>query len=132
MRMPVKPDAKSQQGMTLLEVIIALAIFATAALALLNSMSSQMSAVEHFRTTLFASWVAENALINTQIQSENKGNKENKPVRLAGQQWFIDQQYAVDKENKIRLNRVFVLQSEEARSPILSVSSWTQTPAEKP
>jgi len=129
MRMPAKPDAKSQQGMTLLEVIIALAIFATAALALLNSMSSQMNAVEHFRPTLFASWVAENALVETQIQS---GKKERDTVTLAGQQWIIDQRYAVDKANKIRLNRVFVLQSEEARSPILSVSSWTQTPAEKP
>ncbi|MGG5219035.1 type II secretion system minor pseudopilin GspI [Rahnella variigena] len=129
MRMPVKPDAKSQQGMTLLEVIIALAIFATAALALLNSMSSQMNAVEHFRTTLFASWVAENALVETQIQS---GKKERETVTLAGQQWFVEQQHAVDAGNKILLNRALVLEAEGAHTPILSVSSWTHIATEKP
>ena len=128
MHTPSKPDAKDQQGMTLLEVIIALAIFATAALALLNSMSSQMSAAEHFRTSLFASWVAENALVEAQIKSEKKGKE---PVVLAGQEWFVEQQHAADRENKIRLNRVLVLQSEDTRSTILSVSSWTQTAAEK-
>lgn len=129
MRISSTRSAKNQQGMTLIEVIIALGIFATAALALLNSMSSQMSAVDHFRTSLFASWVAENTLIEAQIKL---GKKEKEHVTLAGQQWFIEQQYALDRENKIRQNQVRVLQAEDARLPILSVSSWTQIMAEKP
>ncbi|VTQ56831.1 Tfp pilus assembly protein PilV [Campylobacter jejuni] len=129
MCIPVKPDAKNQQGMTLLEVIIALAIFATAALALLNSMSSQMRAAEHFRTSLFGSWVAENTLAEAQIKS---GKKTKEPVTLAGQEWFVDQQQLTDRDNKIRQNRVLVKQSEDARSPLLSVSSWAQISADKP
>lgn len=48
MRISSTCSVKNQQGMTLIEVIIALGIFATAALALLNSLSSQMSAVDYF------------------------------------------------------------------------------------
>ena len=40
MRISSTCSVKNQQGMTLIEVIIALGIFATAALALLNSLSS--------------------------------------------------------------------------------------------
>ena len=123
------PDTKNQQGMTLIEVIIALGIFATAALALLNSLSSQMSAVDHFRTSLFASWVAENTLIETQIKAEKK---EKRRVTLAGQEWFVEQQHTLDRENNISQNQVRVLQVEDALSPILSVSRWTQIMAEKP
>ncbi|UJD87575.1 type II secretion system protein GspI [Rahnella aquatilis] len=123
------PDAKNQQGMTLIEVIIALGIFATAALALLNSMSSQMSAVDHLQTSLFASWVAENTLIEAQIKS---AKKEKGQVALAGQEWFVEQQVTQDKNNKISQNQVQVFQAEDTRSPLLSVSSWTQIMAKKP
>ncbi|WP_330985792.1 MULTISPECIES: type II secretion system minor pseudopilin GspI [Enterobacterales] len=124
-----KPGAQNQHGMTLLEVIIALAIFATAALALLNSMSSQMSAVDHFRTSLFASWVAENTLIEMQF---TPGKKEKEQVVLAEQQWFVEQHHTLDKESNMLQNLVLVLQSEDARASILSVSSWTQITAGKP
>lgn len=129
MRIPSTCSVKNQQGMTLIEVIIALGIFATAALALLNSLSSQMSAVNHFRTSLFASWVAENTLIETQIKAEKK---EKRRVTLAGQEWFVEQQHTLDRENNISQNQVRVLQVEDALSPILSVSRWTQIMAEKP
>ncbi|WP_129992329.1 type II secretion system minor pseudopilin GspI [Rahnella sp. CFA14(1/10)] len=125
------PDAKNQQGMTLIEVIIALGIFATAALALLNSMSSQMSAVDHLQTSLFASWVAENTLIEAQIKSAKK-EKGQGQVALAGQEWFVEQQVTQDKDNKISQNQVQVFQAEDTRSPLLSVSSWTQIMAKKP
>lgn len=129
MRISSTCSVKNQQGMTLIEVIIALGIFATAALALLNSLSSQMSAVDHFRTSLFASWVAENTLIETQIKAEKK---EKRRVTLAGQKWFVEQQHTLDRENNISQNQVRVLQIEDAHSPILSVSNWTQIMAEKP
>ncbi|QQN34348.1 MULTISPECIES: type II secretion system minor pseudopilin GspI [Rahnella] len=129
MRISSTCSVKNQQGMTLIEVIIALGIFATAALALLNSLGSQMSAVDHFRTSLFASWVAENTLIETQIKAEKK---EKRRVTLAGQEWFVEQQHTLDRENNISQNQVRVLQVEDALSPILSVSRWTQIMAEKP
>lgn len=41
---------KQQSGMLLLEVLLAMAIFATAIIALLNSMQWQLSALETFKT----------------------------------------------------------------------------------
>ena len=48
--------------MTLLEVMVALVIFSTAALALMNSVSLNVRFTHGLAETLQASWVAENQL----------------------------------------------------------------------
>lgn len=61
-----KPEAK-EQGMTLLEVMVALVIFSTAALALMNSVSLNVRFTHGLADTLQASWVAENQLAQAQL-----------------------------------------------------------------
>jgi len=56
-----------QQGMTLLEVMVALVIFSTAALALMNSISLNVRFTHGLADTLQASWVAENQLAEAQL-----------------------------------------------------------------
>lgn len=57
----------SQRGMTLLEVMVALVIFSTAALALMNSVSLNVRFTHGLADTLQASWVAENLLAEAQL-----------------------------------------------------------------
>lgn len=107
--------------MTLLEVLIALAIFATAALALLNSMAAEMNAVAHFREMFFASGVAENSLIQTQIENPAKEKKaEPTKVSMTGQDWFIKRTSFSDTEQKIRMDSVEVRLTQDS-SPVLSL-----------
>lgn len=54
---------KNQSGMLLLEVLLALAIFATAVTGLVSSMQWQLSALDTLKQEMFARWVADNQLI---------------------------------------------------------------------
>jgi general secretion pathway protein I len=56
-----------QKGMTLLEVMVALVIFSTAALALMNSVTLNVRFTHGLADTLQASWVAENQLAEAKI-----------------------------------------------------------------
>lgn len=56
-----------EQGMTLLEVMVALVIFSTAALALMNSVSLNVRFTHGLADTLQASWVAENLLAEAEL-----------------------------------------------------------------
>lgn len=58
---------RKQKGMTLLEVMVALVIFSTAALALMNSVSLNVRFTHGLADTLQASWVAENQLAEAQL-----------------------------------------------------------------
>ena len=60
-------DNTKQKGMTLLEVMVALVIFSTAALALMNSVSLNVRFTHGLADTLQASWVAENQLAEAQL-----------------------------------------------------------------
>ncbi|WP_330983531.1 MULTISPECIES: type II secretion system minor pseudopilin GspI [Enterobacterales] len=62
---------KKEQGMTLLEVMVALVIFSTAALALMNSVSLNVRFTHSLSETLQASWVAENLLAQAQLAQKD-------------------------------------------------------------
>jgi general secretion pathway protein I len=57
-----------QRGFTLLEVMIAMVIFAIAALALLNAQNSQITTDQHLRDKTIAHWVALNQLAEMRLQ----------------------------------------------------------------
>lgn len=87
--------ASQQQGMMLLEVIVALAVFAGAALALMNSMSGQMSATSRLSEHLFADWVSANWLAEealaqqmlTPSVTEKRKPQHRGSADMAGQTW---------------------------------------------
>jgi len=58
---------RKEKGMTLLEVMVALVIFSTAALALMNSVSLNVRFTHGLGDTLQASWVAENQLAEAHL-----------------------------------------------------------------
>jgi len=120
----MKSENKNQRGMTLLEVIIALAIFSISALALLNSMSSQMNAMSHFRENLFASWIADNALAQMSL-TMNAAADSVDPTKadMAGQTWFVQQRDSKDEENDLILRRVEVRAQEDDRNALLTFST---------
>ena len=60
---------RKEQGMTLLEVMVALVIFSTAALALMNSVSLNVRFTHGLADSLQASWVAENQLAEAKLSN---------------------------------------------------------------
>lgn len=57
------------RGMTLLEVLVALAILALAGMAVIKSTGEQVRNLSHLEKKQFAAWVAENQLVRLQLQN---------------------------------------------------------------
>lgn len=78
------------RGFTLLEVLVALAIFAVAAMALLNAGRDQIQGSGHLEDRTFAHWVALNWIAELQTANSlpDVGHGE-KRVSMAGHEWRI-------------------------------------------
>jgi general secretion pathway protein I len=59
---------KKQQGMTLLEVMLALVIMATSGIAVMNAASSALNNQAYLQNKTFALWVASNRLTELKLQ----------------------------------------------------------------
>ena len=75
---------KKQKGMTLLEVMVALVIFSTAALELMNSVSLNVRFTHGLGDTLQASWVAENQLAEAQLAKSDFPDAEEQGSEIMG------------------------------------------------
>ena len=59
----------SQSGMTILEVLLAMVIFAAVAMTLISSMNGQLSATSAMRDKVLAAWVADNVLTTLALKN---------------------------------------------------------------
>ena len=89
-----------EQGMTLLEVMVALVIFSTAALALMNSVTLNVRFTHSLSETLQAGWVAENQLAQAQLAQTDFPDAEQVGTEtMGGQTWTWHIQRVKTAEN---------------------------------
>lgn len=81
--------AKKKQGFTLIEVMLAMAIFAVAGVALIENAGNTFNHLSRIETQVMANWVASNQLVmvHTDDTWPPKNNEKGK-VDLAGREWF--------------------------------------------
>ena len=100
------------QGFTLIEVMLAMAVFAIAGIALLSASSNNARNIGHLENKMFANWVASNQLVAASLEEKwpPKNNLKGE-VELAGKAWFWQQKVikTTDKDMRaivmeIRLN----------------------------
>lgn len=78
-----------QAGMTLLEVMVAMAVFATAGLAVMKVATENIASLSYLEDKTFANWVAENTIVELKAantipsKSWRKGDQE-----FAGRTWY--------------------------------------------
>ena len=102
---------KKQKGMTLLEVMVALLIFSTAALALMNSVSLNVRFTHGLADTLQASWVAENQLAEAQLTRTDFPDAEQQGTEImGGRSW-----------NNIWANTLRVYAESNESQPVISL-----------
>lgn len=78
------------RGFTLLEVLVATAIFAVAALALLNAQRTQVHTDQILDTKTFAHWVALNHLADLRLERAFPDIGEAQSVvKMAGREWLV-------------------------------------------
>ncbi|MFI3245246.1 MAG: type II secretion system minor pseudopilin GspI [Ferrimonas sp.] len=99
----------SARGFTLLEVMVALAIFATAALAIINTATIQLSTTPVLTERTLANYVAHNRLVETALLTPFPAlGTTNGDSELAERTWFWRQQVIEASDKNLRMVEVSV------------------------
>ena len=116
-----KSSEKCSLGFTLIEVMLAMAIFSIAGIALLSAADNNFKNLSHLENKVLANWVASNQLVAVTLNPKwpPKNNKKGK-VEMAGQEWFWLQK-VIKTENKNMRSVVIEIRNEEDQK--LAISS---------
>ncbi len=111
------------KGFTLIEVMLAMAVFSIAGLALLGTASNNARNIGHLEKKMFANWVASNQLVSTTLEVKwpPKNNLKGE-VELAGRAWFWQQKVikTTDKDMRAIVMEIRLKEDDE-----LAISSLT-------
>lgn len=112
---------RKEQGMTLLEVMVALVIFSTAALALMNSVSLNVRFTHGLGDSLQASWVAENQLAEAKLSNTPFPDALQTGTEImGGRRWIWRKQRVKTAENRFA-DEVQVYAEDDEDKPVLSL-----------
>ena len=107
--MTVKNLPESNRGFTLIEVIVALAIIATAMAAVMMTVSANVHNATGLKERTFAHWVAMNKMNELMILNEKEWpeiKKSTGSVMMAKNEWFWEQE--VEKTEVETVRRVYI------------------------
>ncbi|GEM75865.1 type II secretion system protein GspI [Vibrio sagamiensis NBRC 104589] len=115
---------RKTRGMTLLEVLVALAVFATAAISVIRSVSQHITTVSYLEDKMFAAMVVDNQMANVMLSSE-KLKAKNGSEELAGRTWYWKVKPVATAQPLLKAFDVSVSIEEQA-NPIVTVRSYVK------
>ncbi|HBC3988628.1 TPA: type II secretion system minor pseudopilin GspI [Vibrio parahaemolyticus] len=110
------------RGMTLLEVLVALAIFATAAISVIRSVSQHINTVSYLEEKMFAAMVVDNQMANVMLDTGALKAK-NGTEELAGRTWYWKVTPVATTQPLLKAFDVSVATAKNA-SPVVTVRSY--------
>lgn len=119
----VQLKKSTSKGFTLIEVMLALAVFSIAGIALLSTASNNARNIGYLESKMFANWVASNQLVAASLDEKwPPKNKLKGEVELAGRAWFWQQKVSetTDKDMRAIVMEVRLREDDE-----LAISSLT-------
>lgn len=123
------------RGFTLLEVLVALSVFAIAALALLNAQRNEITTDQHLQDKTLAHWVALNHLAELRLYHAFPEVGQNETsVSMGGRNWYITSKIQGTPSADVRLLTISVAetspknQSEEAATAITTLTGFLARP----
>lgn len=113
------------QGFTLLEVMLAMAVFSIAGIALLSTAQNNFNSLSHLENRMVANWVASNQLVEMQLEQTwpPKNNKKGK-VELAGREWYWQQKILKTTDANMRSVEMQIRLDESAEQPLSSLTTY--------
>ena len=120
----LKNKAKNN-GFTLIEVMLAMAVFAIAGVALLGSAKANLSSVGLLEQKMLASWVASNQLVEATLEQQwPPRNNKNGRVELAGKEWFWQQKVVKTTDKNMRALTIEVKADEDDKAALASFTTY--------
>ncbi|MGI2260927.1 type II secretion system minor pseudopilin GspI [Shewanella sp. GXUN23E] len=113
------------RGMTLLEVMVAMAVFAIAAVAITKSLAEMMANMPVLEERTLAQWVADNQMVDARLSEPFPalGKKEGKD-ELAGQEWYWRREVVKTTDDDFRMIRISVSDDDRFKRIKAQVSSY--------
>jgi general secretion pathway protein I len=108
--------------MTLLEVLVALAIFATAAISVIRAVTQHINTLSYLEEKTFAAMVVDNQMAMVMLHPE-KLKKTQGTQKLAERDWFWTVTPVATSDNLLKAFDVSVATSKNA-SPVVTVRSY--------
>lgn len=112
-------------GFTLIEVMLAMAVFAIAGTALLGSADANLSNLSRLENNMLANWVASNQLVAASLdQSWPPKNNLKDRVEMAGREWFWQQKVIKTTDDNLRAVVIEVRLHEKDEQAIASLMTY--------
>ncbi|GFD89335.1 type II secretion system protein GspI [Tenacibaculum sp. KUL152] len=127
--MRCSPTRRRATGFTLIEVMVALSIFALAGTAILKAASEHLSSIGQIESVTFANWVASNRLNQLQLETtwppknNVKGNME-----MADRTWYWKQTVTKTNDDDLRSVTIFVGEDKTYNDSVTSVTTFVAKP----
>lgn len=94
---------KKVRAFTLIEVMLALAIFSIAGVALIGSTNAALSNTRLLENKMYAGWVASNQLVEMKLENQWPPKNNHKgDVELAGQKWYWQQKVIKTTDDNLK------------------------------
>lgn len=113
------------KGMTLLEVMVALAIFALAGTAIMKAASEHLHSIGILEETTYATWVANNKLAEAQLNKQwPPKNNDKGEVEMASRKWQWKQLVSKTNDDNMRMVEIEVSDAAQPNQVITSVQTF--------
>lgn len=113
------------RGFTLIEVMLALIIFALTGTALMKAAADHINGVRLIEEVTFATWVANNRVTQLSLSTQwPPKNNEKGEIELADKVWFWQQSVLETNDNELRSVEITVSNDASGDNPITSVTTF--------
>jgi len=117
--------SKFQRAFTLIEVMLAMAIFAIAGTAILGTADANLRGLSKLEQTTIANWVVSNQLVEASLDTKwpPRNNKQGQ-VELAGIEWFWKQKVIKTTDKNMRALVMEVRLNEKDETPVAFMMTY--------
>jgi len=118
-----------RNGFTLLELLVAMAIFATAGLAIMQSSSAHIRNLSQLDDLTIASYIADNQMQLAMLDKEWPGKEKSQgEVKMANRDWLWQQQVSKLADEDLRLVQISVSLAESPQQVLYQLQSYRGKP----
>ncbi|MGF1759062.1 type II secretion system minor pseudopilin GspI [Photobacterium sagamiensis] len=115
---------KRNRGMTLLEVLVALAVFATAALSVMKAVSQHLNTLGYLEQKTFAVMVADNELAKIRLSGQIPASEKRGKSELAGREWYWSIKNTKTADGFLRALDATVATDAERKQTVVTVRTY--------
>jgi len=118
-----------RNGFTLLELLVAMAIFATAGMAIMQASSAHIRSLSQLDDLTIASYIANNQMQLALLDKDWPGKeKSQQQVEMANRQWLWQQQLSKLPDDDLRLVQISVSLAETPDEVLYQLQSYKGKP----